>query len=140
MKSYLLAFTLLPILLILNYNICSGQDTALNRIKEQHRHPPALPLFPQYPEGREALAKFIKEHTKYPKEAMKHHISGTVEVDFTVKTTGELTNIRVHNPIGYGCDSEAVRIVRLMHKWIPSRMGRETIEMDFHVDVPFGKN
>jgi len=92
-----------------------------------------------YPGGKDSLATFLKKNTHYPKAARKHHISGMVEVDFIVTKNGTLEKPHVLKPLGYGCDEEAIRIVNLMPKWIPSRQGRDPIELDYHVTIPFGK-
>ncbi|MBK9643269.1 MAG: hypothetical protein IPO72_18795 [Saprospiraceae bacterium] len=35
---------------------------------------------PQYPGGPKAMSKFVEEQLKYPDEAIKHQIEGTVVV------------------------------------------------------------
>ncbi|HXB12215.1 MAG TPA: energy transducer TonB, partial [Bacteroidia bacterium] len=106
-------------------------------VQPQKRYTP-LPLTPQFPGGRDSLAIFIKDHTHYPAKARKNNIHGVIEVDFLVTKEGEIIKPHVLKSLGYGCDAEAIRIVKLMPKWKPAMLGRETIEMDFHVDVPFG--
>ena len=96
-------------------------------------------MLPQFPGGRDSLALFIKKHTRYPKEARRNNISGIIEVDFTVATDGTIKNPTVFKSLGYGCDEEALRIVHLMPKWIPGRRGRDLMELDYHVNIPFGK-
>jgi protein TonB len=117
-----------------------AQDTVTNKpIQPQKRYTP-LPLTPQFPGGRDSLAAFIKDHTHYPAKARKNHIHGMIEVDFLVTKDGEITKPHVLKSLGYGCDEEALRVVKLMPKWKPAMLGRETMEMDFHVDIPFGND
>jgi TonB family protein len=133
-------FALIAMLCIVAGNCYSQSDTGLGRNNPRvHHHLPPLPLFPQFPGGKDSLASFLKKHTHYPDSARKHRISGTVEVDFVVKKDGHLTNIHVYKPLGYGCDKEAVRVVKKMPRWVPSKAGHDTIETDFHVDIPFGE-
>lgn len=113
-----------------------GQDSGVHRPPPRRYTP--LPLPPRFPGGRDSLALYIKSHTRYPRKAKKHHIKGVIEVDFLVDTAGHLKNIRVLKPLGYGCDKEALRVVKGMPQWIPGMLGRKPMEMDFHVDIPFG--
>ncbi len=114
-----------------------AQDTAHFPPHPQKLYNP-LPLMPQYCGDRDSLNAFIKRNTIYPSEARKHHISGVVQVDFRVTKEGKVTRIHVYKPLGYGCDEEAIRVVKKMPRWRPAMMGRQAIEMDYKVDIPFG--
>tara|TARA_B100001250_G_scaffold409289_1_gene433333 strand:+ start:362 stop:718 length:357 start_codon:yes stop_codon:yes gene_type:complete len=65
-----------------------------------------------YPGGGEALKKFIKTNLKYPKDALKHKIEGDVFLKFKVNPLGQVFDTRIINGIGYGCDEEAVRLIK----------------------------
>lgn len=69
---------------------------------------------PKYPGGKEAFQKFIKEHLKYPEEAIKNKIEGTVFLAYHVDGLGNILDVSVEKGIGYGCDEEAVRVIRLL--------------------------
>lgn len=114
-----------------------AQDS-VRRPVHPRRHTNPLPLVPQFPGGKDSLSLFIKNHTKYPSSARKHGINGTVQVTFIVTKAGEITKARIYKSLGYGCDEEALRIVKIMPHWKPGMMGRDTMEMDYHVDIPFG--
>ncbi len=67
--------------------------------------------------GRVALDAFVKKELRYPKEALAAKIEGTVSVQYTVDYKGKVIEARVIAGIGYGCDEEALRIVkRLLFK------------------------
>jgi len=70
---------------------------------------------PTFPGGSKALKEFIAMHLQYPEEALKNNIQGSVLVHFEVNDNGEVLSAEVANGIGYGCDEEAIRIVRLLH-------------------------
>jgi len=113
----------------------SGTDTA---VKINNRTQPySLPLVPVFPGGNQAMLDFIAEKIQYPDAARKANISGTVLTEFRVKTTGELINIKVQKGIGYGCDEEAIRIVKLMPKFEPGKYLGKPIDMDFSIPVIF---
>ncbi|MEQ9301956.1 MAG: energy transducer TonB [Cyclobacteriaceae bacterium] len=67
---------------------------------------------PTYRGGNAALKKYIAENLKYPMEAFEHKIEGTVDVDYVVDGLGKVNQAEVKNGIGYGCDNEALRLVK----------------------------
>lgn len=69
---------------------------------------------PQYPGGKQALNEFIQKNMRYPAEALKNKVQGTVLVGFDVRDTGQVQNAHVIHGIGYGCDQEALRLVRML--------------------------
>lgn len=69
---------------------------------------------PQYPGGKNAFLKFIKENLQYPDEARENKIEGDVHLIFEIKHTGEIQNAKVVKGIGYGCDEEALRLVNML--------------------------
>ena len=132
--SILFAFAALFWFPVLSFS----QDTAHRPAFHPIRRYTPLPTIPQFPGGRDSLVLYIKKHTCYPRKARKHHIKGVVEVDFTVATDGSLKNIRVLKPLGYGCDKEAIKVVKHMPRWLPGMMGRNPMQIDYHVNIPFG--
>lgn len=69
---------------------------------------------PAYPGGKNSFREFIAENMRYPEEALKNNIQGTVYLEYTVDNIGNIDNITVARGIGYGCDEEAVRLVKLI--------------------------
>tara|TARA_B100000700_G_C14668427_1_gene679649 strand:- start:298 stop:651 length:354 start_codon:yes stop_codon:yes gene_type:complete len=65
-----------------------------------------------YPGGKKALINFIKHNLKYPKEAIKNKIEGSVLVKFKVNHAGQTFDAHIISGIGHGCDKEAIRIVK----------------------------
>lgn len=70
---------------------------------------------PTFPGGKEAYLKFIKENIVYPEQAIANKIEGMVYVKYTVNNIGEIMDVDVTKGIGYGCDEEAIRVIRLMN-------------------------
>ncbi|MEI8048653.1 MAG: energy transducer TonB [Bacteroidota bacterium] len=69
---------------------------------------------PTFPGGKEAYLKFIKENIIYPEPALLNKVEGLVFVTYTVNNIGEIVDVEVTKGIGFGCDEEAVRVIRLM--------------------------
>ena len=94
-------------------------------------------LRPSFPGGYKALQEFIEKEKKYPDEALKKREEGAVYVVFTVDTLGNVVHPKVATSVSPSLDREALRIVRKMPKWIPSREGGKNINMDFTVIIRF---
>ena len=69
---------------------------------------------PTYNGGSIALKKFIASNLKYPDDAVKNNIQGTVFIHYEVNDYGEVISAAVVKGIGYGCDEEGLRIVKLL--------------------------
>ncbi|MCS6969268.1 MAG: TonB family protein [Cytophagales bacterium] len=78
---------------------------------------PAEPL-----SGYPAYYRYIKNSLEYPEEAKKHNAEGQVFVEFIVRKDGSVTDVHVPpgKGIGYGCDEEAIRVVKQGEKWKPA--------------------
>ncbi|WP_288287023.1 TonB family protein [uncultured Prevotella sp.] len=92
---------------------------------------------PSFPGGYKALQEFIEKEKKYPDEALKKREAGTVYVVFTVDTLGNVVHPKVATSVSPSLDREALRIVRKMPKWIPSRERGKNINMDFTLIIRF---
>lgn len=56
--------------------------------------PEKLILQPTYSGGNEAMNKFIEDNLKYPDEAIKNKIEGTVAVDYNVDIFGKVISAK----------------------------------------------
>ncbi|MDR2651356.1 MAG: energy transducer TonB [Prevotellaceae bacterium] len=71
-------------------------------------------LQPTYPGGNKALSKFVSENLHYPEQAVQNNISGSVHLQYVVNDDGIVESVQVLKGLGYGCDEEAVRVVKLL--------------------------
>jgi TonB family protein len=90
---------------------------------------------PEYPGGTDALLKFIDSNIKYPAEAKQKGVEGKVFVQFIVSKTGDIVGIKVIKGIESGCDDEAVRVCKMMHRWIPGRLNGKPVPVK--IVIPF---
>jgi TonB family protein len=63
--------------------------------------------------------KYLMENLRYPTNAQRKGIEGTVIVAFVVNTDGTTTDIEILRSVGGGCDEEVIRIVKGSPKWTP---------------------
>jgi TonB family protein len=75
---------------------------------------------PSYPGGKIAFLSFVEENLQYPEEALKNLVEGTVYLEYTVDNIGTVADELVIHGIGYGCDEEALRLIRML-KYDPAR-------------------
>jgi Ca-activated chloride channel family protein len=92
---------------------------------------------PEFPGGESALENFLKNNIFYPKAARENHIQGTVYITFVVEKDGSLSDIKVLRGIGGGCDEEALRVVKLMPKWIPGKQNGKAVKVQYTLAVRF---
>lgn len=67
--------------------------------------------------GFKAFEKYIQDNRKMPAEAAKAGIKGSVTLRFLVSGDGTLSDFKVIEPLGFGCDEEAIRLLRQGPKW-----------------------
>lgn len=84
--------------------------------------------------------KKIQEHIKsnliYPKEARKNKIEGKVIVNFIVDKNGivKVKYTRSPHPI---LEKEAIRIIELLPKMIPSKQRNKPVDMSLSIPITF---
>ncbi|HNQ62255.1 MAG TPA: energy transducer TonB [Bacteroidia bacterium] len=82
--------------------------------KSGGRKPESFIKQPNFPGGNKALDQFIKSNLRYPEAALENKIEGTVSVNLDIDVFGDVIDAKVKHKIGYGCDEEAIRIVKLL--------------------------
>ena len=92
---------------------------------------------PQFPGGDAALLKFISEHLHYPPMAQENNIQGRVVVQFVVTKTGAVGDVRVVRGKDPDLDKEAVRVVKLLPKFIPGKMNGHAVNVWYTLPIQF---
>jgi TonB family protein len=93
-------------------------------------------VYPQFNMGNEQLESFLLKRMKFPSEAHKKNITGTVKVTFVVEPSGMITNIRISKPTGGGCNEEAYRLITLT-RWTPGLINGTAVRTKITVPVGF---
>lgn len=84
---------------------------------------------PSYPGGPKAMQEFLRQHLQYPAEALQHGVEGTVVVRYEIDYKGNVTQVKVLTSVGYGCDEEAIRLVKMLKFDVPPVKG---LKVSFH--------
>ena len=92
---------------------------------------------PQFPGGDKALMKYLRDSFKYPEEAVKQEIQGRVVVQFVVTKTGEISDVKVVQPLHPSCDEEAVRLISSMPIWIPATQNGVPVIVYYTIPIRF---
>ena len=92
---------------------------------------------PEFPGGEKELARFIASSIKYPAAARQNKVQGKVYLSFVVEKDGQITDVKVKQGIGSGCDEEAVRVLRSSPKWKPGLIKESPVRTYFILPVTF---
>jgi protein TonB len=81
--------------------------------------------------------EFMMQNLKYPKEAEKDGVSGTVRVYFIVEKDGTLTDVKVPDSVHKALDAEGIRLVKAMPKWTPAKVKGKAVRSKMVLPVQF---
>lgn len=92
---------------------------------------------PRFPGGTAAMYQFIMQNMRYPSLAQQNRVEGEVYVRFIVKKDGSISDVMVVRGIGYGCDEEAIRLVKAMPKWIAGKNEGKSVDVYSSLSISF---
>lgn len=90
--------------------------------------------------GKEASAGFreyVAKHLKYPEEAAKKGIQGTVYIQFVVEKDGSVSSVKVLRGVDPSLDTEAMNVVKNADKWEPGKQKGQAVRVSFTFPVKF---
>ncbi len=92
---------------------------------------------PTFAGGTKEMYKFLSDNLKYPSAAQRANVQGKVFLKFIVEKDGSITGVETLKGIGFGCDEEASRVVKLMPKWNPGKQNGREVRAYFTIPVFF---
>lgn len=95
---------------------------------------------PQFPGGEDEMRKYIKENIKYPEEAKRNKVSGTVIANFIIDKEGKIRNARIMRGIDKSLNDEALRVINQMPNWLPGKQGGKPVPVTYTIPVKFTLN
>ena len=96
--------------------------------------------YPEFPGGMTAWAKFIQKNLRYPNAAQENDIQGKVYINFVVEKDGSITDVTVVRGIGYGCDEEAVRVIKKSPKWKAGMQNNSAVRVRYSMPIAYLMN
>jgi TonB family protein len=114
-------------------------DMSLFKAKETGPKPifTAVEQNPEFIGGQAKMYQYLGEHIKYPAAAQRANISGRVFVKFVVEDDGTISDVEVMKGIGFGCDEEAIRVVKSMPKWNPGVQNGKNVRVYYNMPIVY---
>jgi TonB family protein len=151
----LAACIIMGIGIIISVNSCSrGRkgETSLTRLE-----PPQLPplptkapsmqgsdttwdmtdQYPMFPGGEQLLCNYVAMNTKYPEEALKKGLQGTVVVKFRITSKGKVNGYEITKSVCPELDQEALRVVKTITKFEPAIIEGKPVSAWYHLPITF---
>lgn len=93
--------------------------------------------FPEFPGGMDAFGKFIQKNLRYPYMAQENNIQGKVFLSFVVEKDGSITDVKVTRGVGYGCDEEAMRVIKKSPRWKPGFQNDRPVRVRYQMPINY---
>lgn len=87
--------------------------------------------------GFEAMGKFLAKNMKYPAQARRMGVEGSVYVSFVIDKEGNISDPQIIKGISAECDKEAIRVVKLMPPWKPGKQNGKPVKCRFVLPIKF---
>lgn len=94
---------------------------------------------PEFPGGDKELFIFLQKNIAYPREERDNCVQGKVFVTYVIDTNGSVINVELYKGIPNGplCNNEALRVVKLMPKWIPGKQNGKIAKVRYILPISF---
>lgn len=83
------------------------------------------------------ITEYLDIAVRYPDEARRSKIEGSVLVKFTVNADGAIENASVQRSAHPALDSEAVRVIRAMPNWTPAQAQGKPVPASMALPINF---
>ncbi len=87
---------------------------------------------------KEEYEKYLKDNFKKPQPAIDNGIRGNIKLSFIVNTDGQLSDFKIEQSVGFGCEDELIRVIKAGPTWSPATSGNtfvsERVTVNFQVD------
>jgi len=90
---------------------------------------------PEPEKGMQAFMQWVGRNYRFPKEAVKANVSGTIWVNFVVEVDGSLGDIEVVEDLGYGTKEAAIKLLKEAPKWKPGMLNGEPVRVLFSMPI-----
>jgi len=118
--------------------IISEAATGASAAEEsKNEHFLVVDVMPQFPGGEAALYRFLQGSIKYPAVAEAGKIQGRVVCQFDVNTDGTISNIQIVQGVHPSLDSEAIRVIQSMPRWVPGKRKEKPVKVRFTLPINF---
>ncbi|WP_131536992.1 energy transducer TonB [Pedobacter nototheniae] len=99
--------------------------------------PTGVDEYPEFAGGMNAWSKYIQRNLRYPYQAQEDNIQGKVFISFVVEKDGSITDVKVVRGIGYGCDEEAVKVIKKSPLWKAGKNKGMPVRVRYNMPINF---
>ncbi|MDR2804204.1 MAG: TonB family protein [Dysgonamonadaceae bacterium] len=92
---------------------------------------------PAFPGGEKAMMQWLFDNIQYPVAAQEQKIQGRVIVRFVIGPDGTVKAPEIVRSLHPICDEEALRVIRLMPKWLPGKQNGQPISVYYYLPIMF---
>jgi len=93
---------------------------------------------PEFEGGQTGMYRFLTQNMRYPVNAIKSRITGSVLLSFVVCEDGSLCDYEVTKGVDRSLDAEALRVVKKMSgKWKPGVLRGRKVRVKYNLPVTF---
>lgn len=92
---------------------------------------------PTFPGGQAAWSDHLKATLNYPEKAKDAGVEGEVFLSFIVDKDGSIVDPQVIRGIGYGCDEEALKVLKASQNWNPAKQRGEIVKSRMQTRIVF---
>lgn len=92
---------------------------------------------PLFPGGKMSMEAYFEKTIQYPQRAYENFVTGEVIVGFLIDNAGNVSDAKIIQGLGYGCDDEVLRVVQAMPNWKPASHEGQAVWTSYEVPVNF---
>ena len=92
---------------------------------------------PEFAGGYDAMKAFLRDNIRYPEDAQKQGVDGTVYVSMIINEDGSVTDVKLLRGVSASIDAEAVRVVKMMPPWTPGKQNGQNVKVRFNIPIKF---
>lgn len=93
--------------------------------------------YPEFTGGAKAWSKYMERNLRYPSRAQEEGAAGKVFVSFVVEKDGSITDVSVIKGIGFGCDEEAIKVIKKSPLWKPGKNKGVPVRVRYNMAINF---
>lgn len=81
------------------------------------------------------IKQYIAENYEFPELARQMGIQGKVYINFVIEKNGKVSNVTIARGVDKLIDDEAIRIIKLLPKFIPAMQRGKPVRMEYTVPI-----
>lgn len=113
------------------------KDIDIRNMKQKGEVFTIVEEMPEYPGGISEMFQFLGQHVKYPVEAKANGVSGRVYVNFVVRRTGLVSQVKIIRGVHHLLDEEALRVVKMFPLWKPGYQRGYPVNVSYNLPINF---